>query len=283
MKTKLFTFILAFLFLGIAKINAQQKTIQIKIVDGEHIIDTIISKDIEIIIDELDLDSMMTNIKINLENLDLDSIKNSLDSIQIIMRDCFGVDGEMQNFFKEINFDTLGIREKIESLDIDINIEDIMQNFPEEINVFLDSFDIDSHKNCNNISVIILNNQDTTEHTFESSLGKRQIQIRIINLSDKEKKSIDFEENQEELNIEQFNFYPNPNNGRFILNFKLEEKGKTDIEIFNIKGEKVYYESLDNLENEYKKEIDLTSKGKGIYFIKIIQDKKLMCKKLIIE
>lgn len=85
------------------------------------------------------------------------------------------------------------------------------------------------------------------------------------------------------LKVEQINFYPNPNNGKFNLSFELKEKGNTEINIMNIEGKNVYREFLENFSGTYKNDIDISKNNKGIYFIKVQQSSHSMIKKIIVE
>lgn len=77
--------------------------------------------------------------------------------------------------------------------------------------------------------------------------------------------------------------FPNPSNGKFSL-----QAGslftKYDLEIYNIMGEKVYSSHTPPLSITNRKfEIDLSKQSKGIYLLKIIFDKGVVKKKIIIQ
>ncbi len=72
---------------------------------------------------------------------------------------------------------------------------------------------------------------------------------------------------------------PNPSLGNFNLLFDNRIlNGK--VEILNILGAKVFAE---NIFNESKKEITLKNISSGIYFVKVFDEEKYYCKKIIIE
>src|ERR1700741_4699948 len=54
-----------------------------------------------------------------------------------------------------------------------------------------------------------------------------------------------------ELKIDNMNFYPNPNTGKFNLSFSLPEKGDAEITILSTEGKKVYTEKLANFSGSY--------------------------------
>ena len=72
--------------------------------------------------------------------------------------------------------------------------------------------------------------------------------------------------------------YPNPSNGFFSIKTTIPFKS---IEIYNLNGELVYSSNIFNRKTSF--EIDLSGKGKGVYFIKIHNGLKIYCKKLILQ
>lgn len=85
------------------------------------------------------------------------------------------------------------------------------------------------------------------------------------------------------LEINKMEFYPNPTNGKFNLRFNLKEKGYTEITIMNTEGKDIYTEKLNAFSGNYNKEIDISENKKGVYFLKISQNKRSQLKKLILE
>lgn len=76
-----------------------------------------------------------------------------------------------------------------------------------------------------------------------------------------------------------FNIYPNPSNGKFIIEFPETVQGNFQLEIFNLIGEKVYSRIATNSKKE---EISLPL-NPGIYYIKCQTGKLLLLKSIIIE
>ena len=71
------------------------------------------------------------------------------------------------------------------------------------------------------------------------------------------------------------NIYPNPTTGIFTV----EGEDIQSIEIINIKGQMVKIFIIDN----YQSSIDLSNQPKGIYVIKIVTDKRIAVKKVVLE
>jgi flagellar hook assembly protein FlgD len=86
-----------------------------------------------------------------------------------------------------------------------------------------------------------------------------------------------------ELDVENLKFSPNPSKGKFNLSFNLPEKKKVTINIYDIKGNLVYTETLKNFQGEYQKEIDISEHGEGAFFLQIVQGLYDIIKKIIIQ
>ena len=84
------------------------------------------------------------------------------------------------------------------------------------------------------------------------------------------------------LKLEELNYFPNPNSGKFTLAFQSTKK-PTEIRITGIDGKEVYSENLDSFEGSYNREIDLSGQKPGVYLLQILQGKKAINKKIVIE
>lgn len=85
------------------------------------------------------------------------------------------------------------------------------------------------------------------------------------------------------LKPSQLNYYPNPNSGRFTLNFVLDQKDEVSVTVMDILGKEVYKEKLLDFQGTYDNQIDLSGKEKGIYILQISQKKKILTRKILIE
>ena len=84
------------------------------------------------------------------------------------------------------------------------------------------------------------------------------------------------------LKMDELNYYPNPNSGKFTLQFKADER-PTEVRITGLDGKEVYSENLSGFNGTYQKEIDLSLQKRGVYLLQIIQGKKATNKKIVIE
>lgn len=108
--------------------------------------------------------------------------------------------------------------------------------------------------------------------------------FETLNESEKETlKSAGVKTRNNDLEIEDLKFAPNPNNGKFTLSFNLKEKKKVTINIYDLKGNLVYTETIKDFEGFYSKEIDISDKGTGTFFLQIVQGIYDIIKKIIIQ
>jgi len=79
-----------------------------------------------------------------------------------------------------------------------------------------------------------------------------------------------------EISFENYvSIYPNPTNGEFTV-YGL--RSTVELSVYNVYGEKVYSQIVNSKSNIVY--LDVTS---GIYFMKIISDKKIVNKKIVIN
>lgn len=108
------------------------------------------------------------------------------------------------------------------------------------------------------------------------------VKLDITDASDEELKRLG-SSSDKKLEMEEMKLHPNPNNGKFNLNFTLKNKGDAEITVYDMQGKQVYNERLPNFQGEYNKPIDISSNAKGIYFVKILQGKHTQVKKISLD
>lgn len=109
-------------------------------------------------------------------------------------------------------------------------------------------------------------------HVTISEIIKDDASLAVIDYSLKSK-----------LKPSELKFYPNPNNGRFNLKFKLDQQKEVTVKVMDILGSEVYKERIMDFDGSYDNQIDLSGKEKGIYILQIIQKKKTLTQKILIE
>lgn len=122
---------------------------------------------------------------------------------------------------------------------------------------------------------------DDSKHETITVKIVEHIKLHLQEVEENEFSSIDGI-NAKSLKMDELNYYPNPNDGKFTLQFKADKR-PTEIKITGLDGKEIYAESLKGFEGTYQNEIDLSSQKRGIYLLQIIQGNKAINKKIVIE
>lgn len=86
-----------------------------------------------------------------------------------------------------------------------------------------------------------------------------------------------------ELKVDQLNFYPNPSDGQFTVNFNSAEKGNLNITVTDMEGKTVYTERVPDFTGTYNKQYNLSGLKNGIYVLKMEIGGKSHFKKMMID
>ena len=86
-----------------------------------------------------------------------------------------------------------------------------------------------------------------------------------------------------EIELENISIYPNPSTGIFNLSFISENAQDLRLRIFNVIGMELVSNNLKSFVGEYTTQINLKSYDKGIYFLEIKNNNKIINKKLILN
>ena len=102
----------------------------------------------------------------------------------------------------------------------------------------------------------------------------------IAMLSDKTGKQLESAPKFEDADIV---LYPNPNQGKFKIEFKTEEKAPLDIRVYDTMGKEIFTDNVKDFNGSYSREIDLEENSDSNDFLVIMQDGKVMTEKIIIN
>lgn len=81
-----------------------------------------------------------------------------------------------------------------------------------------------------------------------------------------------------------FGMYPNPSiDKKITIVYDSNKDSNNQIEIYNIKGQKVYKKKLTNKKGFYNQTLDLNQLSRGMYLVKVKSGKNLITKKLILK
>ncbi len=89
---------------------------------------------------------------------------------------------------------------------------------------------------------------------------------------------IDVSDNEIRLSVS-----PNPNDGRFQLQFEFNRKADLEISLINFTGQRVYSSNIPGFVGRYSKQINQTGLSKGVYMLRITHGKDMYVKKIIIN
>jgi hypothetical protein len=131
--------------------------------------------------------------------------------------------------------------------------------------------------------VIMFNSSEGDDGKHETITIKvvEHIKIHLKEVEENEFSSFDGID-AKSLKMDELNYYPNPNEGKFTLQFKADNR-PTEIKITSLDGKEIYSENLTGFEGTYQNEIDLSAQKRGVYLLQIIQGNKATNKKIVIE
>jgi Metallo-peptidase family M12B Reprolysin-like/Secretion system C-terminal sorting domain len=86
----------------------------------------------------------------------------------------------------------------------------------------------------------------------------------------------------EQFNLNNFQLYPNPNQGNFTISFDSNTNNDISVQLHDLRGRKIYQKNFENTGN-FNQNIDLESVQSGIYLVSVIDGNTTQVQKIIIE
>lgn len=111
-------------------------------------------------------------------------------------------------------------------------------------------------------------------------ITRAKVMVRSANEDDK--KAVGTNE-MESLELRDINFYPNPSDGRFDVELETKSDAPVQVIIVDDGGNEVFNRVGKPSDGQYVLKVDLSSQGKGIYIMKLVQNGKALTKRLVIE
>lgn len=84
-------------------------------------------------------------------------------------------------------------------------------------------------------------------------------------------------------NLYDVNVYPNPNSGRFNINFGIETTADVKITVSNLIGQQVFNRTLEGFSGTYNQELDLSGLGKGVYIVNFETGGTAVNRKVVVQ
>jgi len=174
-------------------------------------------------------------------------------------------------------------------------LENSMKNLEgsEDGNVFEWS---DGNGSFINSKVIVLSDED--EEDLEKMLEENGIDVNVDILTTDAtgksvsqtliiKKSVTIEEmdtdeaaDTPKLEVNDLNFYPNPNDGQFQLSFETPQAGDVAVTITDLQGKEVYAQNVEG--GKQKMNIDISNESNGVYLLNLRQGDLSTSKRIVI-
>ena len=121
------------------------------------------------------------------------------------------------------------------------------------------------------------------EYNEKGGSAKKVTVKKIVIIEEEEGEKHEFEAKQiMKTEAGEMNFYPNPNTGKFTLDFGTSSKKKAKITVVDANGKEIYNESVKG-DQQYSLPIDISKESKGLYIIKIQQGDQIRARKVLVE
>ena len=85
-----------------------------------------------------------------------------------------------------------------------------------------------------------------------------------------------------ENELEDFAIWPNPNHGKFTVNFTSRGTEKVTIDVFDIRGRSIFMKKFNTTTN-FRQELNLSSAAAGLYMVRVNDGESVSIKKIIIQ
>jgi len=178
------------------------------------------------------------------------------------------------------NFEDMGeLKDFLENNEIKEGIELFNNNSDEDIDVFF--FDRGDSEDLDIKIEELLNRVQNLNNTSDNSL---RVMVMIKDLETGDDAYISKRADKySSLELDNLSFFPNPSSGTFELEFTLPEIGDTDVRILDMNGQELYSRSLSQFSGSFKELIDISEREKGVYILEVLQNKKMMHKKIVVQ
>ena len=84
-------------------------------------------------------------------------------------------------------------------------------------------------------------------------------------------------------NDENINIYPNPNTGVFNIEINLQKNTMLSIKLYQMTGQQVFAEAINNITGFYSRQIDMSKHAKGLYYVQIVTDSGVLTRKVVYQ
>ena len=187
----------------------------------------------------------------------------------------------MGDALKNIEGDIRIFKEDIENFDLEnFNLNDMLKNLGTDVQIFEEESEEDGRKMK---KIIII--QDDENATGKVSITEPDAEDMAMMENILKQKA---ETSQKTMatsleSVKDITFYPNPNDGKFVLKFDVPKEVATTIRIIDTKGQSVYEQELPAFVGQYHQEINISERNAGLYLLQIVQGNEVMMRKILIQ
>jgi hypothetical protein len=129
--------------------------------------------------------------------------------------------------------------------------------------------------------VLLVTTSTASPHVFTTFMPHENVSSVYFPVND-HKKISEYQKKYNVLEINNFTFYPSPGNGSLTLEFSLKDKKPVNIKIYNLIGRACYDEIVSPFEGYFRKSLPVNL-VRGIYILRIEQEKKIASRKIMVE
>ncbi|WP_306643155.1 T9SS type A sorting domain-containing protein [Sanyastnella coralliicola] len=256
--------------------EGEEMTITTEEVDGEIIIKK------EIVNENGEVE--VTEEIINLEDLENNAIHQA--EMQIIILEDEDIEGENEIVIEDvemnIQIETTIDEEGNENTIIIVNGEEVSEEEFENMDIeIMQIDDLPEGEEAIFIYEVSEEFEGTPEEVNSFVFDQERTIVLVSNVDEPEARSAEVKPTAS--SVTDLKFMPNPNNGQFTLQFGLEDKAKTTIEIHDMNGRVVYQENLGRFEGEYRNNIDISGEGSGVYILTVTHGKERVVERMIVQ
>ncbi|MCL2510879.1 MAG: C10 family peptidase [Bacteroidales bacterium] len=141
----------------------------------------------------------------------------------------------------------------------------------------------------NNILMPVATISGSPDELPQVSIKTNQVMVTFVSNSNINGKGFEItyntgKENIKEVeNINDFSVYPNPASNKLNVKFNTSTTDNFDIVIYNVTGQAVYKESLNNFLGSYHNELNIADFAQGVYLMHIKSSKGAVTHKVVIQ
>ena len=77
--------------------------------------------------------------------------------------------------------------------------------------------------------------------------------------------------------------YPNPNDGLFNLQFSSSDLSEADLYITDVAGRVIFRKTINDFDGYYNRMIDISREANGLYFLNVVQNEEVLTKKIVLH